>query len=404
MEVHEMQDVKAVIGKCRNDFEHKSLLKGIKTIFLIGLSVALLTSCGSCDSIDEAISVIDRGIEDITSESASWQTVLQRVAANLPKDISNTIRQDAQQLASRSIAEAGIEFRCNVDFLGDRAIRSLQQLKAQLRGTTLPPLAPAFCQMTPDAIDLKANPDGWGTITLSGYDMDKKDSAGSLLKFEMLSTDGTVTQIDENYIARTTHYQITINLRDIAKTLYEKRVVKLCTTWTDYPGLLPEAVVLPWQPNRTSERVDIGRTSYMPPKVRRGDKDFTTKSDKHMSVVCKAQSRLYENTIQTRVYMHAREERSDWTEVEGWSDWAAAYTPPDGWRIVSYRPNVESSHSANITTHGKITYSRPAGEIVSRYEVWGDREGDEAGIWTKVEVFWRPFEIEIEEILPNWIT
>jgi len=135
-----MQDVKAVLGKWENNFEHKSFLKGIKTIFLTGLSVVLLTSCGSCDSIDEAISVIDRGIEDITSESSSWQTVLQRVAMNLPNDISNTIRQDAQQLASRSIAEAGIEFRCNVDFLGDRAIRSLQQLKAELRGTALPHL------------------------------------------------------------------------------------------------------------------------------------------------------------------------------------------------------------------------------------------------------------------------
>ena len=137
------------------------------------LALAMISLClfGCSDSVDKAVAVIDRGIEDISSESAQWQTVLQRVSTELPKSVSEVIRQDAQQLATRSIADGGAEFKCSVDFLGKRAITSLQNLRSKITGAKLPHLAPAFCHISPASIDLKASPDSWSKVTLHGYDI-----------------------------------------------------------------------------------------------------------------------------------------------------------------------------------------------------------------------------------------
>ncbi|QJE95273.1 hypothetical protein [Luteolibacter luteus] len=371
------------------------------------LAAVLIVSLGvsSCDSVDEAVNVVERGIDDITSESNRWQTVLKQVANDLPKEVSETIRQDAQQLATRSIAQSGVEFRCNTDFLGDRAIQSLQRLRSRLDGSKIPPLSPAFCHVSPDTIDLKASPDGWSKVTFHGYDMDSKDKDEALLGFDLVLGDGSTVPVDNSLIDRTTHYQVTVRVRSIANQLHEKKVSKIRARWQGYNGILPEVGVLEWQPRRKPVSHDIGRTSYMPPKVGRGDRDFSTHDDEHMSVQCQAELRLAENgsSIQSRVNLWAKEQRRDWTEVSGWSDWATAYSSPQGWRIVSYRPNSNSQHRENINSQGKKVYSRPGGEVVSRFEVWGDQGGDEAGTWTKVEAFWRPIDIEIEEELPAWL-
>ncbi len=102
-----------------------------KTLFML-LSCLTVSSCSIVDffeevpkSIQQAIKVIDEGINDIRHESASWQNVLQEVAKELPEDISENIRKDAEILVSKSIAEAGVEFRCNTDFLSKRAVESL---------------------------------------------------------------------------------------------------------------------------------------------------------------------------------------------------------------------------------------------------------------------------------------
>ena len=90
----------------------------VRSILICSLAV-VLSGCfgGITSSIDKAVAVIDLGISDLQTASAEWQTVLQRVANNLPTDISEQIRTEAQNLATRSIATAGTEFRCNVDFL-----------------------------------------------------------------------------------------------------------------------------------------------------------------------------------------------------------------------------------------------------------------------------------------------
>ena len=355
-------------------------------------------------SIDKASIIIDQGIQDITAESSNWRSILERVSQDLPQDISSAIRNDAQNLVNRSIATAGTELRCNVDFLAKRAIASLRWLKAKLTGdknVALPP--PGFCQVTPDAVDLNALQGSISKVTIHGYDLDHADASGKKIAFYLLKANGQKEEIPDDRIGRTTHYQVTINLGNMARKLYDDKVAKIISSWNDSQESFPEVVILPWTSQKRTETVNLARTSFMPPKIGRGDGDFNTHDNEHMSLDARGEIMLADaTTLKYRVYMHAREERSDWTEVGGYSEWATAYTAPPGWRIVSFRPNSNSRHTANIIMHDDQQYFRPAGEVVQKFQVWGDHDGDEAGTWTRVDVFWRSIEVTIEQVTPNW--
>jgi hypothetical protein len=377
-----------------------------KSTLPILLIAALFSACQILRQLkgtaDKAISVIEDGIDDIQSESSSWRTVLQRVADELPGELSEIIRTDAQNLAQRGIAVAGTEVRCNIDFLAGRAIAGLKRLKAKILGQDQPMLPPAFCQVTPDALDLNVSPESWSKLTIYGYDLDHADANGNLLAIGLLDRNNTLRPLPEDRIGRTTHYQVTVNLGDMASTLHSSGTVKLQISWNGSRKGFPEVVVLPWKARTRSETKNLGRTSYMPPH-RGGDRDFNTHDDEPMSVDVRAELRIADDHIDSRVYMYAREERKDWTKVEGWSDWARAYTAPSNWKITQVRPRINSRHTANINEKGRKEYSRPAGEVVSRFEVWGDEVGQEAGTWTHVEVHWRPIEVELHEKAPPWL-
>ncbi len=386
----------------------------IRLILLATMLLLSTLSVSSCDltgglgghiesSIDKALEVIDNGIRDIERDSGSWQTILQRVANQLPQEISETVRVDAQSLATRSIATAGIEFRCNVDFLASRAIESLRRLKAELLNQNPPPLPPAFCLVDPASIDLKVSPTKWSTVILYGYDVDHKDSAGKPLQVLLLTSQGGTIPLPESRIGRTTHYQITLNLGGMARQLYRDRITKIVMSWSDKSEGYPQIVVIPWEARRQTNTVSIGNTGPYYPPCTHGDRDFDTGDDDPTYLEVRGEIRITEQTIDNRMYMYAREAKPDNTEVNGWSQWARAYTAPNGWRIVEVRPNVASRHTASVTVHGRIAYHRPAGEVVEYFEVWVDQDGDEAGTWSRIITHWRPLNIKIEEVTPEWL-
>ncbi|MEZ5966526.1 MAG: hypothetical protein R3F56_22005 [Planctomycetota bacterium] len=354
------------------------------------------------DTIEKAMQLVDNGIKDILADSASWRSTLQRVADQLPADVSEIIRTDAQNLATRSIAQAGTEFRCNVDFLGQRAVAALRRLKAELLGGDPPPMPPGFCHVVPASIDLKTRPASWSVLTLHGYDMDHLDRGGARVGFALVDKAGRRHPIPEERIGRTTHYQITLNLGDMARELHQRGVRKIVASFDDLADL-PEVVVTPWEPRTRTEAVKVAATDYTPPKVGHGDGDFHTHDDEPMSVDTRAEIRVQPRSIESRVYLHCKEERSDWTEVSGWSSWASAYTAPVNWAILEVRPRAASRHTANITGHGPQQYDRPAGEVATRFQVWGDHGGDEAGTWTRVRVSWRELEVTLKETAPEWL-
>ena len=378
---------------------------------LVTIASLMLSSCdltgglgGHVESaVDKALAVVDNGIRDIEQNSASWQSVLQRVADQLPQEISETIRVDAQSLVTRSIATAGTEFRCNVDFLAGRAIQSLQRLKAELLKQNPPPLPPAFCQVDPASVDLKTSPARWSTAALYGYDLDHKDGTGQQLNVLLLTSQGGTIAVPENRIGRTTHYQITLNLGDMARQLYQNQIVKIVVTWNGKSEGYPQIVIVPWEAKRQTFTQSIGSTGpYYPPHTK-GDSDFDTGNDAPTNAEVRGEMQITDQVLYNRTYMHAREVQPDHTEVAGWSAWAAAYSAPQGYRIIEVQPRLPSVHTAVVTVNGRLVFDRPAGEIVDNFEVWVDQDGDEAGTWTRVTTHWRPLTITIEETLPDWL-
>lgn len=372
-----------------------------------GLFSLTSTGCGSCipeGPLEKAVRVIDNGIQDIQVNTSAWQTILQRVSNDLPSEIESVFRVEAQRLVTRSIATAGIEFRCNTDFLAARAVQSLQRLKAQLLKDDPPTLPPAFCQVEPSSVDLKLSPSSWSTLMLAGYDLDTLDSSGGMLQVHLLNADGVTTPMPENRIGRTTHYLITLNLGDIASQLYRDRIAKIVVSWNGSSTGYPQVVVIPWEPKRETVVIMIGSTGpYYPARVGSGDADFDTHDDEPTALDLQGEILLSEQAISSRMYMHARESVPDHTEVEGWSPWARHYDAPAGWRIVDVQPRAASEHHAQVTEHGALTYTRPSGEVVNRFEAFVDRDGDEAGTWTSVITHWNPLQITIEEIAPQWL-
>ncbi|MDH5728033.1 MAG: hypothetical protein OEZ58_03520 [Gammaproteobacteria bacterium] len=420
------------------------------------LIMFLLSACGLIDgikgigggldkignSVENATRIIDNGIADIGADSTRWRNVLQEVATNLPSEISETIRIDAQNLVSRSVALSGAELRCNFDFLGARAIGNLQNLKAKLLGKSVRPLPPAFCQVVPDSIALRVKPERWETITLYGYDLDheaasvsgpgnatllKKDIAlasiplrktrvdpklttiksidekARLIHFYLQTTDGNYYPIHETRIGRTTHYQITLNVADLAKELYEKDIAKIVSFWGSSAKGMPEIVIGSWQPRQRRFDIPASTTYYMPPNTA-GDADFHTGTGKHMSVDVRGVLDISDTSVKSRVYMKAKEERSDWTTASGWSNWGTIFTPDKGWKIVDVNPKASSKQTANIDDHqNPKTYNRPSGEVVTRFTVRGDRKGDDAGVFTDVNVQWRTLSVLVEEEAPEWL-
>jgi hypothetical protein len=101
--------------------------------------------------------------------------------------------------------------------------------------------------------------------------------------------------------------------------------------------------------------------------------------------------------LSTLRYVYAREHDSDYTMVEGWSQLSAIYTAPNGWKISDFQPSANSITEGDITEHGQINYNRPAGEVVSVFHVWGDRDDDEAGTYTHVVADWRELHITLNK-------
>lgn len=382
--------------------------RSLRRLWVATATAALLLTSGCFDnitsSIDKASQVIDNGIRDLNANASAWQAVLQRVADDLPKDISETIRVDAQTLVDRSIATAGVEFRCDVDFLGHRAIQSLEELKAKLLGQNPPDLAPGFCQADPAAVDLNVDPTKWATLMLYGYDLDHRDGTGRPFTVSLVNGGGQATPLPENRIGRTTHYQVTVNLGSLAKQLYDQGIVKIAVSWNSVSAGYPEAVVIPWQaPRRTLTQQDLGATRYTPPHTG-GDADFDTSDDEPTDVTVSGQLLVQPDAVRVRESMFARERDPDHTQVSGTSGWSTAYTPPSNWRVVSVNPTTASVATAVATSHDVLTLDRPGGEIVDRFEVYVDRDGDEAGSYTSVIVHWRHVDIVIEQLAPDWTT
>ena len=160
--------------------------------------------------INKAAERIDQAIVELNNNPAGWQAVMNSLVNDLNK-IEKNVANDAQVIATRATPVAGVEFRCNADFVGKRVKEDLERLSAKLRGNTPSPVEPVVCQLAFDPpqsdqthINMASVPD---QVLFYGYNFDAASPAAPELVLKNSGGDLSLKQ----WTTQPTHYLLTLN-------------------------------------------------------------------------------------------------------------------------------------------------------------------------------------------------
>jgi len=338
------------------------------------------------DSTTKTVNVLDDAIDALQTQSSAWQTILQEAQSKLTESAQSTIRNEIGNLVTRSIAQAGVEVRCNADFIGARVRQHLIGIKAKLLGQPVPPAEPAICQVVPIAVDRSLVPDRLKQIEFYGYDF----NAASNLAVFLERAGGRVNVTDK--LDRPTHYAMTLKFGANGIQL-DGASQRLVLEW-DGRQISSMAVIQPSTPVCESKLVKVPETSvtFMPPRTR-GDGDFGGHGPKINVTVTLA---VDPQSISARVYMKAKETKDDWTTAEG-AHVFSLYTPDPGWRIDRVVGSLSAAHSYTDGNHTIDSFNLGSGGPVKRLDYDGDTDGDEAGTRTKVNIRFNELRVELTQ-------
>lgn len=356
---------------------------------LLGL-LAIGSDCGVgrriTDATTDAVNVLDEAVDALRNTSADWQQVLQDAQQKLTEEAQATVRNEIANIASRSIAQAGVEMRCNVDFVRARISQALLRIKARLLGSPVPSLEPALCQVVPIAVDRAAVPEHVKQLEFYGYDLDVSPQ----LQVYHEATSGARTDVTSR-LDRPTHYAMTLKFGATGVQLdehSERFVVQLGDR-----TLSTVAVIQPATPLCQSkvQPVDLQSITFVPPKQGSGDGEF----DGHgPDVSTSVELSFQPKSLDMRIWMRAKETKSDWTLAEGSID-RQVFVPPPGWRIDSMVGQTVSTHSYRDSNHEKDSFDLGSGGPVKRLVYVGDTDGNDAGTRTRVDVAFNRLALEL---------
>lgn len=339
------------------------------------------------DPVTQAVNVLDDAIDALQNASADWQKVLQDAQKKLTQDAQSTIRNELANLASRSIAQAGVELRCDADFIRARIRQALLGIRARLLGQATPRLEPALCQVVPLGVDRALVPDRLKQVEFYGYDLDTDASLRVWLERAGQPRLDVTGQLD-----RPTHYAMTLKFGGSGVQL-DERSERFALEW-EGRTISTIAVIQPSTPVCESQPAQVEEKSvtFVPPRVGSGDADFAGHGPAVSTIVTLLQA---PDVLRARVYMKARETRSDWTEASGSMDFEL-YRPPAGWVVERLAGATQASHSYVDSNHDLDSFEMGGG-LVKRLVYVGDTDGDEAGTRTKVTVSFNRIPLELRQ-------
>ena len=339
-------------------------------------------------SIQKAVNVLDDAIDELQNASADWQKVLTDAQSKLTEDAQSTIRNEIANVASRSVAQAGVELRCNADFIRERVRQALIRIRANILKQEVPPAEPGLCQVVPLAVERTLVPVRISAVEFYGYDFDQ----GSDLKVFHEYAGGK--QDVTNMLDRPTHYAMTLRFGENGVQLNE-RSVRLALEWGG-KKISTIAVIQPQTPVCKSKVVPFTphRITFVPPHVGKGDKDFAGHGPKVTAFV---KLIVRPDTLRAQVYMHAIETKKDWTVAMGYKEFDL-YNPEPGWRIDRVVGPATSPCSYIDSNHDTDFFDLGSGGPAKRFAFVGDTDGDEAGTRTKMDVDFNRLQIEETEI------
>ncbi|RYU95259.1 hypothetical protein [Emticicia agri] len=365
----------------------KIIVSILLIFFIVGCGLKQTIKDTAQDLTNNTVALIDDAIDEITHESESWQATLQELSDNLTDEAQSTIRNEVQNLATRTIAAAGSEIRCNVDFLGARVVQALQRIKAELLNKPIPQRNPAICQVIPTAIDMNLTPNRRNKVDISGYDFDNQP-----LKLYLITNDNQRTDVT-HAINRLSHYHLVLNLGSNGVLLNETSS-RLVLEYKD-SQMSSIAITQPVTPDCKEEEISFSPDiiTYMPTHTR-GDRDYGGHGP---AITARVNIYVDNNTIKAKIYMRARETKSDWSTADG-SGVFTIYTAPSKRRILTIVSDKETSTNYIDSGHAEDFFEKGSGELVKRFAFVGDTDGDEAGTRTRVKVTFNRVVVKLKEI------
>lgn len=372
-------------------------LNGRTSTFLrnAALYLFLLTVCTSCfknvsdtikNSTDKAINVLNDAIASLNNQSSNWQQVLQDAQSKLTEDAQSTIRTEVDNLLNRGIAATSNEIRCNADFIGNRIKDHLVALVAQLQGKPAPPLQPYVCSILPaGGIDASLVPDRVNLLEFYGYDFD-------ITAVKIFLVNGT-TEVDvTEFLDQPSHYHITLNLSNNGVKL-SPQSKRFILKWNNQI----QSTVAITQPSTPVCKTQVKsffppNISYMPPHTR-GDKDYSGHGPK-VNITTKLINHV--SRVDVQITMKAEETKSDFTTASG-TFTTTIFTPDPGFKVKSIINTATNTFSYTDTNHDDDIFNVGGDGPVLRYKFRGDRGGDDAGVYTNVDIKFNELRFLLEE-------
>lgn len=360
--------------------------------FAIFLTLIILNgalSCGKTDAItnttEATTAALQDAIDSIRAESSSWQSELDKLTGRLTDASQSSIRNEVQNLANNTIAAAGSEFRCNVDFLSHRVVDALVRIKAGVLHQPVPDRPPSLCKVVPTALDLNLEPSRRAQIDISGYDFDNQPDLRLFLLKGPIETDVT------NALNITTTYHAVINLGANGVPLSNKANKLILRYKKD--NLSSIAIIQPSPDACAVEDVEVepGTVEFLPPRTA-GDKEFAGHGP---AISCSVDAFVEGNAVKAKIEMTAKEVGGD-TKAHGINT-VTLYKPPSDHKILSINSDTHTEQTYQDKDHKNDTFDQGNAELVKRFTFVGDVPGPDAGVATQVSVRFNPLSVRIKQ-------
>ena len=337
------------------------------------------------EQIADTTRVLDDAIDQLDENSRGWQSILENTVSQLTEDFQSSVRNEVSDLLARSISTASGEFRCDMDFIGNRIRYSLISIKAKLTGKEMPPLPPELCNIIPLAVDRELVPERLNKVEIYGYDLDAKGLAF------YHQTGSAMTNVT-SYVSKPTHYHLVINLGSNGVRL-NAQSNKLVAKWNG-EFLSDIAIIQPSTPVCKTKIVSVPSSTitYLPPNTR-GDKEFAGHGP---DVTCSVKLLVGSGQIDTQIYMVAKETKKDWTTASG-SMKQVVYRADPGWVITGLTNTTYDAIHYVDNDHSEDVFNRGTAGPVKRYVFIGDTKGKDAGVDTQVTVTLNTLRVQLRE-------
>jgi len=362
----------------------------ILTILII---VSLLAGCNLIDNLkslfssetSKVVQVLDQAISSLDAQSANWQEILNKAMEDLPDQVSNTVRSDVSNLLQRTVAAASGEVRCDVDFFRVRVQQWLQEIKAKYLGSAQPVMEPNICSVVPTAVDLSLSPNQRNLIEFFGYDFDQAQ-----MQVLLKSTNGSLVDIAQ-HLQKQTHYHMTLNLGSNG-VQFDRNCESVTLRWNNI-DISTVSVIQPTTPicETSYKEIAPNNITFIPSHYGNGDSEYNGHGP---NTNCYVSLTNHGDHIVAKIFMDAKETKSDWTEARGSKDYIIYNADPDKTieKIVS--PS-NASMSYRDTNHENDLFG--GNGCISSFNFVGDTSDDEAGTRTCVTVAFNPIRIQLKE-------